>query len=93
MEQYKVFEIEFMIGLKTATWNKWQNKSKRLVLAKDLDSIVNDWPKYLLELVPWEEGHGSGHYSTDSIFGDMFKFTSIKELHENVLVYEKRKKV
>lgn len=89
MEHYKVFEVEFSIGLKAAdTWQKFRKQPKQIIVAKDLDSVINDWSKYLLEIFPWDEGSGGSHYYKDPVFGDMLKFLSIKELHEEVLVKE-----
>lgn len=62
-----------------------------IVCAKDLDSVINEWPKYLLEDYPHTEGSGGSHYATDPVYGDQIRFLSIKLLHENVLILQKGK--
>ena len=87
MKKLQLYEVKFQVGLSSADrYNKWRYKPYNvMVIASDLDEVINEWTKKLLSAYPYEEGSGGSHYYTDPVYGDMFKFLSIELKEEEVL--------
>jgi len=77
----KVYEIDFEIGLTTHVGKARFTKPYFgvLVLAADMNEVINGWPRELLKTYPFREGSGGSHYSEDPVYGDKLIFVKIEE--------------
>jgi hypothetical protein len=90
---YNIYKVTFQVGYSKHIRFKGALPSlgfrekpyEKILLAKDLDDVINSWSEKLMKWFPFEDGAGGSHYYTDPFFGDTIKFVSIILLHENVL--------
>jgi hypothetical protein len=97
MIKLQMYEVTFRVGQSNYKYSQYSKpcdywRSHQYVkhlLAKDLDEVINVWPEILKKEFPVEDGTGGSHYYEDPVFGDLFKFVSIKLVKESILLNDK----